>query len=90
MNVAITRAKALLVIIGSPAMLKEDMHWRRLLRHCHDNGAYTGVPFAWDDVDTSENTEYGELSDALAHMQLNADDEFQEPPPYDGGETKEI
>ena len=90
MNVAITRAKALLVIIGSPAMLKEDMHWRRLLRHCHDNGAYTGVPFAWDDVDISENTEYGELSDALAHMQLNADDEFQEPPPYDGGETKEI
>lgn len=33
-NVAITRAKALLVVVGSPAVLAADDNWRQLLRHC--------------------------------------------------------
>lgn len=33
-NVAITRAKALLVVVGSPRVLAADDNWRQLLRHC--------------------------------------------------------
>ena len=95
MNVAITRAKALLVVVGSPAVLKEDKHWRSLLKHCHDNGACTGVPFSLNDGNddgTSPDASDGDLSAALSRMQLgdSDDEDFNEPPPYDGGETKEI
>ena len=31
---AITRAKALLVVVGSPRVLAADDNWRQLLRHC--------------------------------------------------------
>jgi hypothetical protein len=90
MNVAITRAKALLIVIGSPAVLNEDTHWRRLLHHCHENGAYTGAPFNFDDSDDNNSgSGDGGVSDALSRMQMD-DEELNEPPPYDGGETKEI
>jgi helicase MOV-10 len=87
MNVAITRAKALLIVVGSPAVLNEDQHWRCLLKHCHDNGAYTGTPFHFSGDDDSGPD--GGLSEELHRMQLDYDD-VSEPPPYDGGETKEI
>lgn len=32
-NVAITRAKALLLVVGNAAVLGHDPHWRALLRH---------------------------------------------------------
>ena len=41
-NVAITRARALLIIVGNPAVLALDPHWAALLRHALCNGAYTG------------------------------------------------
>lgn len=31
-NVAVTRAQALLVVLGHPAMLKQDRYWRALVR----------------------------------------------------------
>ncbi|KAF8055841.1 MOV10L1 [Scenedesmus sp. PABB004] len=42
-NVAITRAKALLVVVGSPRVLAADESWRQLLRHCVARGAYRGA-----------------------------------------------
>jgi hypothetical protein len=41
-NVAITRAKALLVIVADPNALWEDTHWRKLLQYAVDNRAYRG------------------------------------------------
>ncbi|XP_070558599.1 RNA helicase Mov10l1-like [Ptychodera flava] len=41
-NVAITRAKALLIIIGNPHVLVQDYYWLQLLRYCVRNNAYTG------------------------------------------------
>jgi helicase MOV-10 len=41
-NVAITRAQALLIVIGNPKALHKDAHWGLLLKHCVDNGCYTG------------------------------------------------
>ena len=42
-NVAITRAKALLVVIGDPNALWEDASWRELLQYAVDNHSYKGV-----------------------------------------------
>ena len=41
-NVAITRAKALLVIVGDPNALWEDVSWRKLLQYAVDNRSYRG------------------------------------------------
>ncbi|KAJ1298699.1 hypothetical protein BS78_01G473800 [Paspalum vaginatum] len=43
-NVAITRAKSLLIIVGNPYIITKDRHWDRLLRYCADNGSYQGCP----------------------------------------------
>jgi helicase MOV-10 len=41
-NVAITRAQALLIVIGNPKALNRDPHWGALLWHCVDNQCYRG------------------------------------------------
>lgn len=41
-NVAITRARSLLVVIGNPHILCKDKHWNKLLWYCVDNGSYKG------------------------------------------------
>ncbi|XP_005510438.2 helicase MOV-10 [Columba livia] len=45
LNVAITRAKALLIVVGNPAVLSKDHHWQRFLRYCKEEGGYTGYPY---------------------------------------------
>jgi hypothetical protein len=42
MNVALTRAKYGLIIIGSRDVLVEDPHWRTVLDFCYRNGLVTG------------------------------------------------
>jgi putative helicase MOV10L1/helicase MOV-10 len=42
MNVALTRAKYGLIIIGSRDVLVEDPHWRTMLDFCYRNGLVTG------------------------------------------------
>ncbi|KAG5180774.1 P-loop containing nucleoside triphosphate hydrolase protein [Tribonema minus] len=44
-NVSATRAKALLVVIGDPALLVRDEHWGALLAFACDHGCYTGCAF---------------------------------------------
>ncbi|KAJ8768373.1 hypothetical protein K2173_021526 [Erythroxylum novogranatense] len=41
-NVAITRAKALLIIIGNPHIISKDMYWNQLLWYCVDHESYQG------------------------------------------------
>lgn len=43
-NVAVTRAKQLLVVVGNPAVLGRDRHWGALLREAAGSGAYRGCP----------------------------------------------
>lgn len=40
LNVIITRAKCLLVIIGSPHTLQMDPNWLRLIEYCMQNGSF--------------------------------------------------
>ncbi|KAM9350970.1 putative helicase mov-10-B.1 [Symphorus nematophorus] len=41
-NVAVTRAKALLIVVGNPTLLNEDPAWKEFIQYCRDEGGYTG------------------------------------------------
>ncbi|KAK6913964.1 DNA2/NAM7 helicase, helicase domain [Dillenia turbinata] len=41
-NVAITRAKSLLVLIGNPHIICKDPNWDQLLRYCSEHNSYQG------------------------------------------------
>ncbi|XP_065183800.1 putative helicase mov-10-B.1 [Sycon ciliatum] len=47
-NVAITRAMALLIVIGNPYILNKDDHWKMFLNFVIDNGGYTGCKYSPD------------------------------------------
>ncbi|NXN00001.1 SDE3 helicase, partial [Sylvia borin] len=65
LNVAITRAKALLIVVGNPTVLCKDHHWHRFLRYCKEEGGYTGYPY--EDESTAEDR----ITDELHRLQLN-------------------
>jgi len=46
--VAVTRAKALLVIIGDPKVLSLDPLWRSFLNYIYLNGGWKGHDISWD------------------------------------------
>ncbi|XP_061178747.1 putative helicase MOV-10 [Saccostrea echinata] len=49
LNVTLTRAKALLIVIGDPNTLSQDQYWKGFIDFCIANKAYTGVDFAGDE-----------------------------------------
>lgn len=51
-NVSISRAQALLVVIGNPNLLSQDPHWYQLLNYAVENSAYTGCPLPSKHLDT--------------------------------------
>ncbi|XP_062365435.1 helicase MOV-10 isoform X1 [Cinclus cinclus] len=64
-NVAITRAKALLIVVGNPTVLSKDHHWHRFLRYCQEQGGYTGYPY--EDESTAEDR----IAEELRMLQLS-------------------
>ena len=47
-TVAITRAKALLIVISNPQVLSLDPLWRSFLNYIYNNGGWTGPDITWD------------------------------------------
>lgn len=45
-NVALSRAKALTIVVGNPSMLAQEENWRDLLAYAIENGGYAGAPCA--------------------------------------------
>lgn len=43
-NLAVTRAKALLIVMGNPLLLGHDPDWKTFLEFCKQNGGYTWCP----------------------------------------------
>lgn len=41
-NVAITRARALLIVLGNPHLLSTDFYWRELIKYCLEARTYIG------------------------------------------------
>jgi len=48
MNVAITRAQSLLIVVGDPEVLGKDELWRTFLNYACLRGAWTGKALSWD------------------------------------------
>ncbi|XP_077506019.1 putative helicase MOV-10 isoform X3 [Amblyomma americanum] len=44
-NVSVTRAKALMVIVGNPRVLCQDPCWNKMIEFCVSKGAYRGMKF---------------------------------------------
>ncbi|XP_027551120.1 helicase MOV-10 isoform X1 [Neopelma chrysocephalum] len=65
LNVALTRAKALLIVVGNPAVLRQDEHWHRFLTYCKEQGGYTGLPYE------DEGTDQDRLVANLQGLRLN-------------------
>ncbi|CAM4716224.1 unnamed protein product [Leuciscus chuanchicus] len=51
-NVAVTRAKALLIMVGNPIILQTDTTWGRFINYCNEQRGYTGY-----DISNLEGTE---------------------------------
>lgn len=47
-NVAMTRAQALLIVIGDPDVLGLDPLWRCFLNYVHKSGGWKGRRIGWD------------------------------------------
>lgn len=69
-NVAITRARSLLIIIGNPHIISKDPYWDRLLRYCADNNSYQGCPLP-------ERQEFSEEDFAVGQKLYYEPDNFQ-------------
>jgi DNA polymerase III delta prime subunit len=60
-NVAITRAKALLVVIGCPSILAMDKdNWLPFLKYCHENGSWAGEDWDPSEVQQEDDDEAGD------------------------------
>ncbi|XP_041083835.1 putative helicase MOV-10 [Polyodon spathula] len=68
-NVAMTRAKALLIVVGNPFVLSKDPIWHRFIQYCSEGGGYTGYDF------TEEEEEEETLVTRLASLDISAEPE---------------
>ncbi|ETW81078.1 hypothetical protein HETIRDRAFT_385786 [Heterobasidion irregulare TC 32-1] len=50
-NVAVTRAQALLIVVGDPLVLSLDPLWRSFLNYVHINKGWKGVSITWDPLE---------------------------------------
>ena len=65
-NVSITRAKALMIVVGNPKLLSTDPHWKTFIQFVQDKGGYTGVKFNTNERMDNED----ELDVELMHIEL--------------------
>lgn len=77
-NVALTRAKALTVVVGNPLVLKRDPCWLQLLRWCTSHDSYTGChcPGIGLELAGDIETDAAAMLESIANetMQLGAGD----------------
>lgn len=68
-NVAMTRARSLLIIVGNPHIIAKDWHWDQMLCHCVDNSSYKGCALPVKQEDPCE----GSVMDDPGHPTDNGD-----------------
>lgn len=78
--VAVTRAKALLIVVGNPAVLGLDPLWRRFLNFVYRGGGWTGSSGPTWDPNDDDNDDDDELAEHLNTLSLSAVDGAEEEP----------
>ncbi|ROL44890.1 putative RNA helicase SDE3 [Anabarilius grahami] len=71
-NVAMTRAKALLIVVGNPVILSKDPTWQRFIRYCELEQGNTG--FDYKDAEGEED-----VVSRLASLKISSDDTDESP-----------
>jgi len=72
-NVAITRAQALLIVVGNPHVLCKDRHWNRFIQFCIDSKGYRGCDFKPSSEDDQD------LVDRLKRVHLDSKEALEQP-----------
>ncbi|KAG0224345.1 hypothetical protein BGW41_005152 [Actinomortierella wolfii] len=70
-NVSLTRAKAMLIVIGNPELLILDDHWSEYLHFCLRNAAYTGCPLPDSVLNASANDQKRGGAGTMGRLELN-------------------
>uniref|UniRef100_A0A8D3CJ56 RNA helicase n=1 Tax=Scophthalmus maximus TaxID=52904 RepID=A0A8D3CJ56_SCOMX len=70
-NVAVTRARSLLIIVGNPVILNKDSTWEKFISYCVKEKGYAGF-----DIDDAEGEDDVVLR--LATLKISVDDETEE------------
>ncbi|XP_062532156.1 RNA helicase Mov10l1 isoform X2 [Bombyx mori] len=69
-NVALTRAKAKLIIIGNPLCLRKDKKWQLYMQMCRELGTYFG--FDSDNIETDElDRKVDEILPLFRHIEVS-------------------
>jgi len=63
-NVAITRAKALLIVVGNPHILSQDNDWKALIDYVKEEGGYVGCSYV-EEEDDAINAQAVRMSNIL-------------------------
>ena len=70
--VAVTRAQAMLIIVGDPQVLSLDPLWRAFLNYIYLNGGWTGPDITWDPkVEVDEAGGYDKQASDTAQFDMN-------------------
>jgi len=98
LNVAITRAQALMIIVGNPAVLSLDPMWRTLLNYIHGGGGWRGQRIQWDPLEMVLPSGYdqrqreraqGEAQDMLARLRAHIIDNTEDLAGLGDGDTSD-
>lgn len=79
-NVAITRAQALLIVVGNPHALMQDVNWKQFIKYSCENGGYTGCQLSLShgenvDDDLYKSLDCLALTDIKKGIQTDSEDE---------------
>ncbi|KAJ2936839.1 hypothetical protein H1R20_g242, partial [Candolleomyces eurysporus] len=78
MNVAITRAQALLIVIGNPVVLSLDPLWRQFMNYIYCKGGWRGKQIDWDPYELLAPGPDGTMPDLAARRRTQAEEEMEE------------
>jgi helicase MOV-10 len=68
----VTRAKALLIVIGNPHVLSLDPLWRSFLNYIYLNGGWVGPDIPWDpEVPVDSQGGYDAVVRSAAEVDMN-------------------
>ena len=77
-NVAITRAQALVIVVGNPKVLQTDEHWESYLEHCREGGGAVGSTWTKRGQGGGTEEEEASIERKLGHLITRAEAEEEE------------